>query len=280
MPAAYTHYKFGQEVLFHLSNKKLREVIAHYPKMFDLGLYGPDILFYHGIPGKKELNYLGFSLHKEKAADFFVYAKDIIMEKNNPARGEGLAYILGAICHFVLDSECHSYIEYCIENKGLSHTEMEMDLERELLERDGYNPVSHNSVYIKLTKREAEYVAMFYEGVTGWQIGISLQHMKRVTGWLLPTNMVKRGTLHSLLGISGRYSMLKGLIMRSSANEKCETSTMELMRMFDGAISVAVTLMMNYYWYLLGRENLSQRFNRTYGPEREEMERIALFFVN
>ena len=78
MPAAYTHYKFGQEVLFHLSNKKLREVIAHYPKMFDLGLYGPDILFYHGIPGKKELNYLGFSLHKEKAADFFVYAKDIV----------------------------------------------------------------------------------------------------------------------------------------------------------------------------------------------------------
>lgn len=274
MPAAYTHYKFGQEMLYHLSNKKVREVIAHYPKMFDLGLYGPDLLFYYGIPGKTELNHLGFALHKEMAADFFSNAGEIIKAEENPAKGAGLSYILGAICHFVLDSECHSYIEYCIENKGLSHTEIEMDLERELLERDGYNPVCHNPVKIRLTRKEAEQTAAFYEGVTGREIGICLQHMKRMTGWLLPTNMVKKGTLHSLLGISGHYGLLRGLIMRSNANAACEETTRELVKRFDEAMPVAVTLIMNYYWYLLGREKLSHRFYRTYGPDREEMKRM------
>lgn len=272
MPAAYTHYKFGQEVLFHLSNKKLREVIAHYPKMFDLGLYGPDILFYCGIPGKKERNHLGFSLHKEVAADFFIRAKDSILAKNNPAKGAGLSYILGMICHFVLDSECHTFIEYCMEKEGLSHTEIEMDLERELLERDGYNPVAHNPVHIRITKKEAEQVAVFYDGVTGREIGISLQHMRRFTGWLLPTNMVKRGTLHSLLGMSGHYGVLKGLIMRGSANEACSPVTRELHNRFVKAMPVAVTLMMNYYRYLQDKEKLSHRFYRTYGADREEME--------
>ena len=109
MPAAYTHFKFGQEVLFHLSNKKLREVIAHYPKMFDLGLYGPDILFYHGIPGKKELNYLGFSLHKEKAADFFVYAKDIIMEENVLREVYNFCYDLSIEDAFVFELYLNGY---------------------------------------------------------------------------------------------------------------------------------------------------------------------------
>lgn len=275
MPAIYTHYKFGQEVLYHLSNKKVREVIAHYPKMFDLGLYGPDILFYYGIPGKTELNHLGFAMHKELAADFFAKAKDIIRDKDNPAKGAGLAYILGAVCHFALDSECHSYIQHCIETKGISHTAIEMDLERELLERDGYNPVCHNSVNIRLTKKEAAQVAAFYEEVSGREIGVCLQHMKRITGWLLPTNMVKKGTLHSLLGVTGHYRALKGIIMRGSANEACVETTKELLRRFEEAMPVAVSLMMNYYWYLLGREKMSRRFYRTYGPDREEMERIA-----
>lgn len=274
MPAAYTHYKFGQEILYHLSNKKVREVIAHFPKMFDLGLYGPDLLFYYGIPGKTEWNHLGFTLHKEMAADFFSNAGEIILAEENPAKGAGLAYILGVICHFVLDSECHSYIQYCIENKGLSHTEIEMDLERELLERDGYNPVCHNSVRIQLTRKEAEQVAMFYEGLTGREIGISLQHMKRMTSWLLPTNMMKKGTLHSLLGVSGHYEVLRGLIMRSRPNAACEEVTGELIKRFEKAMPVAITLMMNYYWYLLGREKLSYRFYRTYGPDREKMKRL------
>lgn len=283
MPAAYTHYKFGQDVLYCLSDKKVREVIAHYPKMFDLGLYGPDLLFYYGIPSRADLHHLGFVLHRQEAAAFFGDAKDIILGKNvilnhegnekaGYARGAGLSYILGMICHFVLDCKCHDYIDHFIKNEGLGHAEVEMDLERELLARDGYSPIHYNPVNIQLSRKEAAQIARFYPGVTAREIGISLQHMRKVTGWLLPSNRIKKGTLHSLFGLSGHYHILKGLLIRAHANEACETTTVGLLDCYETAILVACDLMVHYCRYVMGLEELSPFFYRTYGAKLEEIE--------
>ena len=46
MPATYTHFRFGQDVKQRLP-KRLRKIVDLHEDLFDIGLYGPDILFYY-----------------------------------------------------------------------------------------------------------------------------------------------------------------------------------------------------------------------------------------
>ena len=52
MPTSYAHYKFGQEVKGKLSGEILG-IIEEYPDLFNLGLHGPDLLFYYDALKKK-----------------------------------------------------------------------------------------------------------------------------------------------------------------------------------------------------------------------------------
>ena len=46
MPATYTHAVFGQKVLMAL-DPALRERIEKHRDLYDIGLHGPDILFFY-----------------------------------------------------------------------------------------------------------------------------------------------------------------------------------------------------------------------------------------
>lgn len=271
MPALYTHYKFGQEVFNSITNTRIREVISNNQKMYHLGLCGPDLLFYYGIPTRMKRSHMGFDLHHEIAADFFVCAKKVLLEEQCEKKSAGAAYLFGMVCHYVLDSVCHNSIAYYMEQHSLCHAEMEMDFERYLLLRDGYDPIRHNPVSIYLTKRQTQLVALFYDGVSGRDIAICLQHMRQVTGWLLPSNYIKKGTIHSLLKATGHYKTLKGMIMKDHGSACCEASTQELLECFENAIVIAKELVENYDGYLKGKECLSTRFFRTYGADLNEV---------
>ena len=66
---------------------------------FLIGLHGPDIFFY------ERWNKIARKMHQEKANTFFEKAQDIIQSEAQ------LAYILGFICHYLLDSQMHPYIK-------------------------------------------------------------------------------------------------------------------------------------------------------------------------
>ena len=46
MPTTYAHYKFGKEVMSALP-RPLQNSIENKRALFDIGLHGPDILFYY-----------------------------------------------------------------------------------------------------------------------------------------------------------------------------------------------------------------------------------------
>ena len=46
MPTTYAHYKFGKEVISALP-RPLRSTVENHRELFDIGLHGPDILFYY-----------------------------------------------------------------------------------------------------------------------------------------------------------------------------------------------------------------------------------------
>ena len=46
MPTTYAHYKFGNEVISALP-RPLQSSIENHRELFDIGVHGPDILFYY-----------------------------------------------------------------------------------------------------------------------------------------------------------------------------------------------------------------------------------------
>lgn len=46
MPSTYAHYRLGQEVLDNLTGG-IKSTILNHKELYDIGLHGPDILFYY-----------------------------------------------------------------------------------------------------------------------------------------------------------------------------------------------------------------------------------------
>ena len=46
MPSTYAHYRMGQEVIKQVS-APAHDIIMKHKQLYDIGLHGPDILFYY-----------------------------------------------------------------------------------------------------------------------------------------------------------------------------------------------------------------------------------------
>lgn len=90
-------------------------------------------------------------MHQEKANTFFEKAQDIIQSEAQ------LAYILGFICHYLLDSQMHPYIKRMIKNTNMDHFEIESDYDRLLLKRNHQDPL-HKEIYEHIRFKEKKYV--------------------------------------------------------------------------------------------------------------------------
>ena len=69
MPTTYTHYRFGKEVISALP-RPLQGAIENHRELFDIGLHGPDILFYHKALIKTPVNAQGYAMHEKMADEF------------------------------------------------------------------------------------------------------------------------------------------------------------------------------------------------------------------
>ena len=76
MPTTYAHYTFGKEVLKYLDDE-IREIIAENIELYNIGVHGPDILFYYGPLKSNRINKIGNEIHGKKAAYFFENAKKL-----------------------------------------------------------------------------------------------------------------------------------------------------------------------------------------------------------
>ena len=129
MPTTYAHYRFGKEVTEALP-RGLQNTIEYHRDLYDIGLHGPDILFYYKALKSHPVNQQGHTVHENFADTFFEHAVSVIEKAEDPTAAR--VYIYGVICHFALDSECHPYIEKMIRESGISHCELEMEFDRYL----------------------------------------------------------------------------------------------------------------------------------------------------
>lgn len=261
MPAIYAHNQFGNRVLKTLDAKEKKAALTHL-RQFRIGLQGPDYLFFYRPFMKNEINSTGYRIHQRPAKEFIENAKEVIKEKgtNSPE----YAYILGFICHFALDSECHPYVEKQIEKTGVGHIEIESEFEKFLMRKNGEEPLSYPAGKTFPTdKKTAEVIAEFYDGISEKEAWKSLRSMKMYKDILVAPCNLKRSVIDKIMRLTGHYEEIQGHMLRPKDNPKCEESNRGLYERFLGAVPLAKKLMEDFNSYLAG-EALSEHFDRNF----------------
>lgn len=120
MPAIIAHDTFGREVYDR-----------HYPLIggsrdeadaFLLGNQGPDPLFFAVLsPGLYAHSRLGSTMHSHKPAELLAACKQSLTILDHDERAVGRAYMLGFLCHYIMDSSLHPFVyfhEYSLCDAG------------------------------------------------------------------------------------------------------------------------------------------------------------------
>lgn len=263
MPAAYAHYRFGKDVLGCLPFVYRKPVEKH-RELYDIGLHGPDILFYNMPLFSNTVNQTGYAMHDQPAIQFFGKAAGVYKDAGGP--DDLKAYLFGFVCHFTLDSICHPYIEKMMKDSGLSHSEIETELERYFMEKDGIDPAKYIPVqHIRASKQAADVIAPCFDPLTPAQIKSSLSGMILSLKLLHAPEDRKRSFLYIALKLTGNYASMQGLIMKPEKNEACGRYCRLLDNLYTEAVTVAASLVQQYANVLDHGAALSPRFHQTFG---------------
>ena len=270
MPGMYAHYRMGMEVKNDVG-KREKEIIEKYQELYFIGLHGPDLLFYYKPVTADPVNRVGYRLHDKPGRYFFTRAAQVI--ESHPNKEAYLAYAYGFICHFALDVTCHGYINKKVGEKTASHTEIESEFDRELLVRDGKNPVRQKMAeHIAASPENAEIIQEFFPEITAKQALKALKGMVFYNNLLTAPSPIKRGLIYAVLKISGNYEKMQGLIINYKRSERCVETTKKLTTLYGRAEKLAVELIGEYGRFLMGETRLSAIYYRTFDAEMPEGE--------
>ncbi len=175
MPASYAHYRFGKQVLPELPGE-VRQQIQRFRRMYDMGLNGPDILFFCNPLMKNAVSDLCGQYHAQSGADFFTHA--CAQAGSEAAR----AYLYGLLAHYCLDAACRPFLQQKALSSSTSTAALEAEFDRYLMAADGIaDPHTQDlSRRLKLTRGECMTVASFYPPATGGNISACVWSMRQL----------------------------------------------------------------------------------------------------
>lgn len=265
MPSTYAHYIFGQQIRGKLSGYE-RKVIDKYPELFNIGLHGPDILFYYRPFVKNKVNQLGVRMHGESGAKFFVHAAKVLHTYDQYEKH--LAYVYGVLCHFALDKTCHGYVEQAVKETGLAHIAVEGELDRKLMIMNGENPVSRRLTgHIVPSMKNAVIIKDFYRGITAKEVKKALNGMVFYDRILVCPSKIRRMALYAALKVAGLYYNFHGFIIKYHENEACREQIRRLLHLYEKAVPLADKLICEYKPFLEGNATLDSAYAYTFGSQ-------------
>ena len=111
MPATVAHAYFAKDVFDILPSDISNELDLKRCKMFAQGV--DSLMFYNLfsiLPGK-DIRRFDYYFHRNKSQDFFINLLRYVRDNNISDRDVN-SFIVGFICHYVLDSTVHPYVYY------------------------------------------------------------------------------------------------------------------------------------------------------------------------
>ena len=254
MPSIYAHYRFGTQLIAKLPPKAQRTV-RRFRQLYDMGLHGPDILYYQSIiPGGK----LRDKFHAQSGKVFFERACRNI--RLNPSEG-AMAYLYGVLAHYALDSLSHPFIHRMAEQEHLSAELIATEFDRYLLTLDGKKPphLQDLSGHIKLTPGECATVAPFYPNLRAGAVGSSVEHMAAATRLLALPKGGRREWLDK--GAKVLAPRLADRIMAVHPHRTCAGLNPSLMRLYDMAADRYPLLLEQIHGHLRRKAPLGADFS-------------------
>ena len=261
MPTTYAHDLFGKMV-YHRLDPEIQEKIKKYQTTYQIGLHGPDILFYVRPFHKNRFNQMAHRLHREEAAGFFERGRELYQKTGNE---EILVYLLGFICHFMLDSTCHPYISEYMKKTGARHDEIETEFDRALMVRTGKDPFHYQpGSVIRIEKNSVDAISEVMEGMSHKDIVRALMGTKFYTRLPICNSEKKRKVKLAVARILFMYRLADGRIIRGEPKDICLESTQHLTQLFLQTVPEAAAMINEYYKQRNGSDRLNVRFDRNY----------------
>ena len=262
MPAFYTHSCFGERVAEQLDGQ-LKEMIMKHYSIFEIGLQGPDIFFFYKPLKKTFVSQYGNDLHSAPAASFF--EKNAGRIGSAEERPETYSYLLGFLCHFVLDSSCHAYVEKAVKQYEIPHLEIEEELDKRLMRQDGKNPFTYPlAERIPTEYAVAAFMEPVFDSITASQIQRALKDMKRIRKFLTTESLPKQRGINYLLDHVMPERHLRGMMNQLEDNLQCEETSRILLGRFQKAIPLAAELLQDYDKTVIHGKALHPYFHRNY----------------
>ena len=266
MPTTYTHDYFGRRVYKQLP-REIRQTIRDHRDLYRIGLHGPDILFYFLI-SKNPVSSHGVKMHNEAAAEYFEKNIKLIRETGDE---ELLAYILGFACHYMLDSAAHPFVNRMAAEKVISHTLLEKELDRYLMEVTGRDPYTYRPSDVVIPKwHYAKVIHRAIPQISTLNIFITIHFMKWITNFMICHDGGKRRQRMYLVGsLAGKKNAekLADYFMRHEAAAEAEIPVRKLVHILEETIPEAAYETKILYHMAKEPENgmkLSARWNLDY----------------
>ncbi len=238
MPSIYAHEKYGMKVCDRLSESE-QAVIRKYPNAYRIGLQGPDFLFFYRAFYINKINQKGVFYHHQ---DNFLFMKRAVkVVKKYGINSPQYSYLLGFVCHFVLDFVCHPYVAEAMRRTGCGHAEIEGDFDRLLLENDGFLPHKYKLAKLVPTDEEtAQSMQPFYPEFHVQTIERCLKWMKLVKKFFYAPGAVKRTLVDLLMRATFHYHRLNGHMIRPWPDKRCSAESKQLQFLLDNAVDEGV----------------------------------------
>lgn len=257
MPNYYAHLVFGREVFSRLSGS-FRRRIGRELAAFQAGLLGPDPLFFYHPLGRSQPWAAGVGIHREPVRP----AADRLMALVREGRPWAEGYAAGFLCHFALDSCCHSYVERREAEGGPTHRRMEAELDRALMLRDGVDPF-HRTPFprLRLSAPFYETAAAVYPGVTARQYAAALRQFRRVCR----VQTLLSGTVGR--GLTEGVPLTRGTVLSTWPDPDCRVASAVLVRILEQEVLPAAGEIQRFFRVAREGGELGKWYDRSFDAE-------------
>lgn len=262
MPTTYAHWRFGCDCIETLP-ENLKKIVNQNRDLFDFGVHGPDVLFYD--LKRPDLFSYGQSIHKQSGKQFFENSINVY-KLNDDNKDQMLAYILGFLSHYALDSQCHGYINKKADvTDNLSHNKVESEYDGHLIKLDG-KAISQTdrAKSLKPSKFNAMIIARFFS-YSIEEIRKAIYGQKFLISALNCKTDFKRNLAYNVLNKLKKYDYADLLIQTKQA-DNCKDSNLRIDKLKEYALELYPILVNNYCNALDGKEELIDYFDRCFDP--------------
>ncbi|MBQ3488023.1 MAG: zinc dependent phospholipase C family protein [Clostridia bacterium] len=193
MPSNYAHYRFAQRVIDLLDERVWKE-----PALYYAGCHGADPMFYYNVYAQNPIRKIADEHHRICGKELFTRECGRLRDGCTDAQ---LAFLMGFLTHYCLDSTCHPYVNGLARQGVCGHAALETEFDRFLMVRDGIH-APHTvdlSEHVALTEEECAVAAAFFPPLTRGEYVTSLQKMHKANGLITGSRGVPRSWVRKFL---------------------------------------------------------------------------------